>query len=213
MIKLPPPRAKNEQIKLVRPAQPIISPKKTARKARTEAAPRRKRAREATSRGSVGNEHSAIGDAPGVGIPGAAEAYVGNNMECYTAAISDFDAEDFEEEMTEGLAGYDEYEENVLAECIDFSQIGANVCVVQGWDPRRREATVCFVESRWFYVPLICRQRAWYHLDFRLIGTRLEVACMCKLGTTGHACVHTAFFDVWQTAKFPLDKAVASCCE
>lgn len=36
---------------------------------------------------------------------------------------------------------------------------------------------------------------------------------MCKLGTTGHKCVHTAFFKVWQTTKFPLDSAVVSCCK
>lgn len=73
------------------------------------------------------------------------DSFVEGQVEGYAVEggdISDFDEQDLGERETLDLKGYDEYEENVLAECIDFSQIGANVCVVQGWDPRRGEATV-----------------------------------------------------------------------
>ncbi|KAJ3562067.1 hypothetical protein NP233_g9807 [Leucocoprinus birnbaumii] len=65
-----------------------------------------------------------------------------------------------------------EFLDAVRGGCAGFEQFAKNLCVVQGWDVRRSQAT-----------------SHWYHLQFVDTGEGLRAACQCPI----HHCFHKRF--------------------
>ncbi|KAJ3561055.1 hypothetical protein NP233_g10431 [Leucocoprinus birnbaumii] len=76
-----------------------------------------------------------------------------------------------------------EFVDAVRGGCAGFEQFAKNLCVVQGWDARRSQAT-----------------SHWYHLQFVDAGNDLRVACQCPINHCFHKRFireshHEGFFD------------------
>ncbi|XP_006463309.1 hypothetical protein AGABI2DRAFT_120130 [Agaricus bisporus var. bisporus H97] len=77
--------------------------------------------------------------------------------------------------------GFDEYVDAVIFESAGFMQISCDVCVVQGWHARLLEAT-----------------DSWYHAQFAIAGTKVNVACQCPT----RSCFHGRFLQEFYGTEF-----------
>ncbi|KAJ7805238.1 hypothetical protein B0H14DRAFT_2611502 [Mycena olivaceomarginata] len=85
--------------------------------------------------------------------------------------------------------GYSEYCEAIQEEGGAFYQIGAELFVVNGWDPRTRTS-----------------KPAWYHLQRSTIGERLVTVCRCPLARPDEPCIHERFLAEYGKELFPVDE-------
>ncbi|KAJ7713123.1 hypothetical protein B0H14DRAFT_2413980 [Mycena olivaceomarginata] len=89
--------------------------------------------------------------------------------------------------------GYLEYCENIQEEGGAFYQIGSDLFVVNGWDPKKKIS-----------------KPSWFHVQRSTIGDVDVVVCQCPLSRPDGECVHQQFLRENGEELFPLDATFAS---
>ncbi|KAJ6465029.1 hypothetical protein C8R45DRAFT_939868 [Mycena sanguinolenta] len=92
--------------------------------------------------------------------------------------------------------GYLEYRENIQEEGGAFYQIGADLFVVNGWDPQKK-------------IP----KSTWFHLQRSTFGDSDVVVCQCLLSHPSEYCVHQWFLLDYGDELFPSDESFAEGAE
>ncbi|KAJ6464103.1 hypothetical protein C8R45DRAFT_940278 [Mycena sanguinolenta] len=92
--------------------------------------------------------------------------------------------------------GYLEYRENIQEEGGAFYQIGADLFVVNGWDPQKK-------------IP----KSTWFHLQRSTFGDSDVVVCQCPLSRPSEYCVHQWFLLDYGDELFPSDESFAEGAE
>ncbi|KAJ7781850.1 hypothetical protein DFH07DRAFT_728868 [Mycena maculata] len=84
--------------------------------------------------------------------------------------------------------GYPEYCESIQEEGGAFYQIGAELFVMNGWEPHGKTS-----------------KSSWYHLQRSTIGRELVTVCRCPLARPNEQCVHEQFLTEYGDELFPLN--------
>ncbi|KAJ6611690.1 hypothetical protein B0H10DRAFT_1918580 [Mycena sp. CBHHK59/15] len=92
--------------------------------------------------------------------------------------------------------GYAEYSEAILQEGGAFYQIGPELFVVNGWDPRGKTA-----------------KAIWYHLQRTTVGSVLVIVCRCPLSRPNELCVHEEFLTEYGDELFPISAEFTSAAD
>jgi hypothetical protein len=107
--------------------------------------------------------------------------------------------------------GYSEFCESIQEEGGAFYQIGADLFVVNGWDPQKKISKVLIsldlphtmIQGRL----TVATQSSWHHLQRTTIGNSLVTVCQCPLSRPDGACVHQQFLTDYGEELFPFDAA------
>ncbi|KAJ7029208.1 hypothetical protein C8F04DRAFT_963204 [Mycena alexandri] len=81
--------------------------------------------------------------------------------------------------------GYEDYVDTVIQDGGGFYQIGQDLFIVNGWDPRTRTCKL-----------------SWYHLQRSMVGDNQIVVCRCPLAKPGNPCVHEKFLTEYGKEMF-----------
>ncbi|KAJ6507200.1 hypothetical protein C8R47DRAFT_966779 [Mycena vitilis] len=84
--------------------------------------------------------------------------------------------------------GYEEYVDTVIQEGGAFYQIGQDLFIANGWDPRTKTCKL-----------------SWYHLQRSLVGDSTVIVCRCPLAKPDSPCVHERFLVEYGREMFDED--------